>query len=400
MNKTIFCEMNEIIAKDHPEFQGLIDLGSCTIHTVHNAFGKGNEQYGKDIDQLCADLHSLFKYSAARRGDFKEIPVELELLENSFQQHTEVHWLRLGPAIKRILGQWDAMVHFVMELAKDSSRSPKSAHYKRVYMMLGTKEKDVTRVTLEFLNDIIPVFEKFLLLFQKSSPVIHVVYDSLCDILLKLMRFLKPQATEKKYGAELVSIECTNIKLQLTDKVMVIGDGTWKALSALQAEKQKRSMLGMRSFLSPATSYLQQKLPLSNELLRHLGCLNPKKRDRKSTVASIESVTCVLQPKVNVSEVVDEWKLFQVDSDVPVYNPLDRIEVFWNRVFHILAENGELRYKVLPSVIKSALVLAQTNAESERSLSINARIVTQERASLGEKNNCWVTCAERCCEVL
>ena len=36
-------------------------------------------------------------------------------------------------------------------------------------------------------------------------------------------------------------------------------------------------------------------------------------------------------------------------------------------------------------MIKSALVLAQTNAESERSLSINARIVTQKRASLGEK---------------
>ena len=77
-----------------------------------------------------------------------------------------------------------------------------------------------------------------------------------------------------------------------------------------------------------------------------------------------------------------------------------KTEVFWNRVFHILAENGELQYKVLPSVIKSALVLAQINAESDRSLSMNARIVTQERASLGEKNNCWVTCAERCCEVL
>ena len=90
MNKTIFREMNELIAKDYPEFQGLIDLGSCTIHTVHNAFGKGIEQYGKDIDQLCTDLHSLFKCSAARREDFKEIQVELELPEHSFQQHTEV----------------------------------------------------------------------------------------------------------------------------------------------------------------------------------------------------------------------------------------------------------------------------------------------------------------------
>ena len=48
----IFHEINELIAKDHPEFQGLIDLVSCTIHTVCNAFGKGIKQYGKDIDQL------------------------------------------------------------------------------------------------------------------------------------------------------------------------------------------------------------------------------------------------------------------------------------------------------------------------------------------------------------
>ena len=49
MNKTIFCEMNELIAKDHPEFQGLIDLGSYTINTVHIAFRKGIEQYGKTL---------------------------------------------------------------------------------------------------------------------------------------------------------------------------------------------------------------------------------------------------------------------------------------------------------------------------------------------------------------
>ena len=61
VNKTIFCEMNELIATDHLEFQGLIDLGSCTIHTVHNAFGKDIEQYGKDIDQLYTYLHSLFQ---------------------------------------------------------------------------------------------------------------------------------------------------------------------------------------------------------------------------------------------------------------------------------------------------------------------------------------------------
>ena len=66
VNKTIFRKMNELIKHDHPDFAGLVDLGSCTIHTVHNAFGKGMQQCGKEIEQLCMDLHSLFKYSATR----------------------------------------------------------------------------------------------------------------------------------------------------------------------------------------------------------------------------------------------------------------------------------------------------------------------------------------------
>ena len=74
--------------------------------------------------------------------------------------------------------------------------------------------------------------------------------------------------------------------------------------------------------------------------------------------------------EINVTEVVDEWKLFQVDKDLPAYNASERIEVFWNGVFKLQSADDDSRYKLLPVVIKSALVLAQTNAESERSLSV------------------------------
>ena len=84
-------------------------------------------------------------------------------------------------------------------------------------------------------------------------------------------------------------------------------------------------------------------------------------------------------------EVLDEWKVFQVDSKLPSYNPSERIEVSWNGVFQLQSADGDLRYKLLPVVVKSAHVLVQTNAESECNLSVNARIVTQERASLSKK---------------
>ena len=132
--------MNELILQDHPEFQGLIDLGSWTIHIMHNAFGKCIDQYGKDIDQLCMDLYFLFKHSAAGCEDFKNVQIEMEVEPHNFQQHTEVQWLGIGPSIKRILEKWDAIIQFVAELAKDPRKVPKSINYKRVYMMLGPKE--------------------------------------------------------------------------------------------------------------------------------------------------------------------------------------------------------------------------------------------------------------------
>ena len=70
---------------------------------------------------------------------------------------------------------------------------------------------------------------------------------------------------------------------------------------------------------------------------------------------------------------------FQVDNELPAYDLRERIEVYWNKVSKLQAADGELRYKTLPTVIKSGLILAQTNAESECSLSVNARIVTWEK---------------------
>ena len=53
-------------------------------------------------------------------------------------------------------------------------------------------------------------------------------------------------------------------------------------------------------------------------------------------------------------------------------------------MFLLKSIDGNSLYQCLPLVIKSGLVFAQTNAESERSLSINARVVTSERSALGE----------------
>jgi len=49
-------------------------------------------------------------------------------------------------------------------------------------MLIGV-EKDMTKAMWEyFLNNVIPIFEGFVTLFQNSGPTFHLVYDSICYI--------------------------------------------------------------------------------------------------------------------------------------------------------------------------------------------------------------------------
>ena len=119
---------------------------------------------------------------------------------HKFQKQTEVRWLIIGPTIRRIFEQWKAMCEFIKDFAKDDKEAAKSSSYKRACAMFIGVKKDVTKATLDFVNTVIPIFEGFFTLFQKTSPTIHMFYDSICHNLIKVMnRFIKPILFDGKY---------------------------------------------------------------------------------------------------------------------------------------------------------------------------------------------------------
>ena len=58
------------------------------------------------------------------------------------------------------------------------------------------------------------------------------------------------------------------------------------------------------------------RLYVGDKLLRDLGCLNHLKRNRRSTDSFIQNLSKKLQPQLDVSSVLDEWKLLQADQKV------------------------------------------------------------------------------------
>ena len=69
---------------------------------------------------------------------------------------------------------------------------------------------------------------------------------------------------------------------------------------------------------------------------------------------------------------------YHIDTD-------QRVDRYWNAVFLLTSVEGNGHYRLLPCLVKSCFVFAHANADSERSLSVNARIVTKERSRFGEQ---------------
>ena len=93
-------------------------------------------------------------------------------------------------------------------------------------------------------------------------------------------RFLKKDAHEKKFGSDLVSIDCS-ANSQLLNADIAIGKATKKALAQIKLDRRKPVYLSIRTFYSTSVTYLQSHLPLQNTVLKALGCLNPVKRQKQ-----------------------------------------------------------------------------------------------------------------------
>jgi len=47
-----------------PDWKGFVDVDTCNLHTMHNAFCKGVAEYGQEVEDFALTLFGLFKLSA------------------------------------------------------------------------------------------------------------------------------------------------------------------------------------------------------------------------------------------------------------------------------------------------------------------------------------------------
>ena len=97
-------------------------------------------------------------------------------------------------------------------------------------------------------------------------------------------------------------------------------------------------------------------------------------REKASSVKVIATPAKKLQPQLDVNNAQDGWHVYFIDKDV---EQLEKGQFLANCIRSLSFDETGPRFSALPKGVKSGL-LAQSNTESERGLSVNAHIVTQE----------------------
>ena len=100
--------------RSNPELPGMLQLGTCTLHTIHLAFSTANEDSEWGLSKLFLVLWYLFRGYPTRREDFQR-----KTKSNVFMlQFCSSRWVEDVLVAKRAVEIWPNVVKYVNKTSK------------------------------------------------------------------------------------------------------------------------------------------------------------------------------------------------------------------------------------------------------------------------------------------
>lgn len=361
---------------------GLVDIGSCTLHTVHNAFLKALDCLGEDVSDLATSLFHYFHNRPERNGDLTTIQEKLKLPCKHFVQHTSTRWLTLLNASERLIEQWDVIQEYFFKFLPNKPKSP-ALHTFSYEKIVSFLKKPTMKAEIYFVISSAKMFTRYTELFQKDEPLIHVLSSELELLVTKLItRVCKPDSIKN------ISFSTTDFNKLLDDpnlllrKDLIFTEEIKSELAKLKPIDKMEFLKNAQQHYIRGCKYLIEKTPITSKLVKSLECLHPQKLNAKSSARDISYIAKCLPVPVSIDQITDEWKLLALESNLPV---TENVSTFWNTVFKRKTLSGNQKYPEVSKVVRVGLILYHGNADIERRFSVSSYVLTEYKTSMTER---------------
>ena len=251
----------------------LINIGSCGLHQLHNAFRAGLMCSGWDIGHKMSALHTLFADVPARREDYESI-TKSSIYPLSFCNH---RWVENVKVCERAL---EIHSHVKCYVESTNKKDPQTKSYETIKQWV---HDPLSKAKLLFAISVGKTVENFLTVYQTDKPMTPFLARDLEDLLRTLKsRIVKSSVLETASSIiKLVDIDVSDETILKTHKTIDIGFATELEVKNLLSGKKvsEKGVLGFktecREILSKIVTKIEAKSPLEYSVLRNMCCLDP-----------------------------------------------------------------------------------------------------------------------------
>ena len=350
----------------------ILDLGSCGIHTTHNAFKAAMVATGWKLAQFLRALYNLFKNVPARRALFTAY-TKSKLFPMKF---CNIRWLENTDVAQRAIDMLPHLRTFIKSVNEDKLRPISNSFYTvEEHMtdpMIGPK--------LAFFKTIARKVEPFLREFQSDWPLAPFLHSALKSTVISVMeRFVKERAIK-------ISVDVEKEENLLSAKHIEVGFETSKEIKKIKSLKEvdvtifrQDSKKGLKKFVLK----MMERSPLKKKLTEAVSCFDPAVGRTSQGRDKLKKLVDLLFENNWISSntaenVMREFKIISSDFDAlelmkKFKRKEERLDTFWIN----LLDNIDEECKSFRKVLKMTLILSHGNANIERGFSVNAECLVE-----------------------
>ncbi|XP_043464083.1 uncharacterized protein LOC122499674 [Leptopilina heterotoma] len=207
-----------------------------------------------------------------RIENFRSIQEELNLPAYNFVKHVSSRWLTLQDASKRLIEQWKAIMKYFLEyIPLRQNNTLKSKQYQDIVELIKMKNM---KAQVLFVSSSVKIFNRFTGTFQKSEPLIHILYDELKRLGKTPIGKICKHASIKKFGLVEKVLESENLLLA---KDIKLDDEVEVELSQLDETIQLEIKIRPQKHFVVACKHMLQKSAINNDV-KYCQCLQAEQR--------------------------------------------------------------------------------------------------------------------------
>ncbi|XP_063229695.1 uncharacterized protein LOC134534921 [Bacillus rossius redtenbacheri] len=363
----------------------LIDVGSCTLHTLNNCFKHGSRSTSWDIDSFLVSIYWLFKDSPARREDYLNLSVNKKL-PSKFCKH---RWLENVPAAERALEIWDDLKKYVGEVDKGHLTKIKC----KSYLIVKEACQDVLMpAKLNIFLSVVKLLQPFLTKYQSDKPLLPFLAEDLRNMIVSCLQsfnIMRNEYISKLSSPYQVSLfDFKDRKCLLSSCKVNLGFIADRLVKELvhKREVSEKEVLELRhetqNIIFLMLENLVVKSPIKYAFVRSLSCLDPRfmLTDSHSCYKKMKQILSIivkakqLQEKMCDEILLEYQELLRYAHENKTafsdFSPdVSRIDVFFRNYL-----GGEKKFVKLWPVIKMLLIFSHGQAAVERGFSVNRHI--------------------------